>query len=1628
MIPRFSRVVLITRVRSAAYVALDKALLGGDLQSVIKYLQALQNFAMYISGYNKPTVLEIQGELSNAAAAIFLNIPMINCNRPTKIVFNEVEKSATLLGGSSYTLSRLPRGLGKYLALTGTPLHNADLWHLGLVNMDLDFDNESLRKMEQIFRHLPRFREISMVGSLPELKKLRDKMNRASLDGFEVIDHFDSLTQMDDQNKEVALISAAARHLVAKHANTLEDQKIGTGWEERLKLLESTGMLSTIENRFGTVWKYAIKPVMKQQLNQVPRYKGAPGEVVANVQNMQKFFEGNSFKEVIESLRNDSSEWAKTTLSKISKIDPRLGDLVLKQIDFASENDYVSCLLNEYKVAIEYMAPHAAGGKGFEGIDTTFNPRSPVKALLPVKNYVWNYPDAVRMALNNTHNCDPFVNTNFGETVRTFLNLRGIDILNPVTTMDVARDVLWRREKLEMDAKKHSESQRMLLTNSQAQIKYFKSREQEIEKFFSSPDVNKRINELTAKAFNRKLERQVETQRARAKSAQAFIRRDNLDKLRDTLIKQTITPKLKYDRYLPEYKSPLTFPLEIVNDPSAENPELMEKYKITERAKLYTKKRAFSPAKLKSYLKGSTHVYDLYDIELKEGAEKAEPLVDDHYFRGLDIVDDPSYDAHFIKPYREKLGMTGVEDQREKEFREKYLSDQKKLIMKRSPRLSQSQVDKMISNLRKTLFDYKQGTKNPFAIYEPHTAQKSVPFDSKAPLLHMNYMKTPHITALRNPLKSLSSILDIDPAKSDTLKGPLQSELNKGLSNSIEFHIDQMRIDEFVKQKVFNLIDFEGLTRRKGDSTFSRKTENPIINSMRASFTKLLRSECYKRSKAIVLEQQKRNFQSKKLAGKGRRIKRVEKDVQLVPSSVNLLEQPAQSSIKEGEQRSFPTKNIMGPLDNYLNANMNFDFYEREAPTILGNFSEKIICFFEDLYTKLRKENSKASSEQIGEIRRDLRKSKFWNGLKKDKFKLPTRRFRRIANKRRARLYQYLAAVAQIKNKITAKRSKPSRSTKKSAAPSEDIDQELKSPIDIPLEEGEKAEVKATEANSTAPVDSKKEEPKETAKKEEKPAKEETKQAKEAEVDKKATPAKQSGRLRRKNPKPMLPPLRLPGFPPIKTMSAKQREEYRIVAKNFEKYLEYEAKKRGNSTLFRKYFRTSRVLEGAINFSKATPDDIKEALEFIDKAFVDMINLQDYYQVRVQKKTLIRRTNPVSSRTSKKLTSRYLFKRYARRLKKTKQYITNPVDAGNSKQSPRLSLYVREMLQRMRSKASANIASTSQQTSVVMEMQRLATIQPDPSMSYQTQRTLIKAYRNIQASYAENKRDIAPGPVPLIFELEALNKRLKEGKESGIDDDFSTLKDILKTNIIDEKATPEQWIEQRVTEYFETLFQIREKIESKLSNQELYQFDIGFGKYFSPESVKEMLYGEIERDRSAISLISEIEKAKHAKDADVARYHHKPQLMAFTLKHRILNSVAFRKYRTLFMRIQQLLTSNTIMTPAQRKYLGWEVEIMKVHLERLFTEAQQPKSKFTVTEKNIVRPEYLQEEDIDKDERDSKMIEERMSSNTDFEDSIKSFNVKISQSLRTHPKDLTFNRNVSAEVSKLEERLKIYGF
>ena len=109
-------------------------------------------------GYNKPCIVEAEGDLYNSAAAIFYSMPWVNSSKPSRAVFNEASRNSTLLGGSSYVLSRMPLGLGKYLALTGLPIEGSDLQKLGLVSMNLELDDFTMQVMEKQMVHLPRFR------------------------------------------------------------------------------------------------------------------------------------------------------------------------------------------------------------------------------------------------------------------------------------------------------------------------------------------------------------------------------------------------------------------------------------------------------------------------------------------------------------------------------------------------------------------------------------------------------------------------------------------------------------------------------------------------------------------------------------------------------------------------------------------------------------------------------------------------------------------------------------------------------------------------------------------------------------------------------------------------------------------------------------------------------------------------------------------------------------------------------------------------------------------------------------------------------------------------------------------------------------------------------------------------------------------------------------------------------------------------------------------------------------------------------------------------------------------------------------------------------------------------------
>lgn len=82
--------------------------------------------AIYTARYNKPHIVELSGTLSNSGIGVFANMCFVSADRTLSLRFNEVDIGTPLLGGNSFLLSRLPKGVGEYIAFTGASLDYFD--------------------------------------------------------------------------------------------------------------------------------------------------------------------------------------------------------------------------------------------------------------------------------------------------------------------------------------------------------------------------------------------------------------------------------------------------------------------------------------------------------------------------------------------------------------------------------------------------------------------------------------------------------------------------------------------------------------------------------------------------------------------------------------------------------------------------------------------------------------------------------------------------------------------------------------------------------------------------------------------------------------------------------------------------------------------------------------------------------------------------------------------------------------------------------------------------------------------------------------------------------------------------------------------------------------------------------------------------------------------------------------------------------------------------------------------------------------------------------------------------------------------------------------------------------------
>lgn len=883
-----------TKVETA-YQAIEHALENNNPQEVVEYLQALQNFCSYIVSYNKPCILDFQGEVYNSAAASLLQMVHVNYNEGACAVFNEAKRGSTLLGGASYVLSRMPKGVGKYLALTGTPITGSDLFHLKLASLEINLDYETLKFIETEAAKYPRFRDAIVLGLLPPVKAMRMLRDDAIMTRqHERLAKELNARLQARENPSTALIELATKELLMDKAHMMELTTVANNWEKRLEDIKSYNILHTVENRLGFFDEFVLDLVKKNQDEQKGSIANDKGEICQNEGLIKSVFNTDNIDTVIKNLKKSKTAWAQKTLEKLENIDPNVANRILKQIDFATYNDYVSCLVNEYQVALDYFADVTS--VKFTDKHRQFNPTAPVKALLPIREYYRDFPDAVRCVMNNTPNSCPFVAQKLGETASLFLDLHGIDIINPVTTLDVAREVLWRRKSIQREIDLENEQRDDVLDNYELRANYLDERKDAIETVTSDPSFNQTVQEAIVEAFNKKLKVTKETLAHKFKGIQVLTRKNKLAKLRKSIIESQLAP-LATD--VLQKKTRTVYPMEIVEDPLAVNHYVNDKYFITQRADLLQTSLDASPVKIDEYMKGKINIADLVKVDLVDPNIKT--LVSDDYFRDYIYYPNRVYFQRYRKLFLDNLHRGNGEDPREVDFREKYIEEQTKEVMKhlqiKETHELRAEIEERLRNL---LFDYLAGKDSIYEYNDPHLAKKVELLNAQDAIdMHELTVEVRRELKLEpNFATQLEALTDIrlDSDKKDTLDMQDSSRDFEG------YILSNIKENPFLDDRLSFL--FESLPK------------NPIVSKFVVD------------SKHSLLASFKTNLR-KYSSTKGR---------------FNLFPE------LRGYNSDDASNRYMGQIDAFLKKNLTLDFFDMVASQAIADFSEKMLANLDSLF------------------------------------------------------------------------------------------------------------------------------------------------------------------------------------------------------------------------------------------------------------------------------------------------------------------------------------------------------------------------------------------------------------------------------------------------------------------------------------------------------------------------------------------------------------------------------------------------------------------------------------------------------------------------------------------------------
>ena len=964
----------------------------GETDKVIQYQKSVQECAVVLSSINKPTISQLKGQLSNIASTLFTSLPFVTAEKTTTIRFNESSKGITLTAGTSYFLSRMPYEIGVYLALTGKTLTQADIYSLNIASHKITIDEEFVDFVQDTLEIKHSFFDIKHITQGTEFKgnEMVSMTKKSFVPDLEK-ELYDRIA--DDENPRKVLTELTMEKKLKDYANSKE--KYLNAPDSKNYINNETGdmtmknQMAIVENRCGFFQDTIVTPAEQNSAVDFTHLQGLEGETYVNRTKILELFRGETQDDILENLEKDNSMFAHNLLEEIKLKSRRVLELNQELVRRAKDLDYISCLKNEVNVFARRLQDddlikqsHNPVYRDNESkiidmeeyfVDFEENQmfcEVPKNAPLPVKHYYQKYPDSVRYFLSERPNYDAKIQENSYDTLIQFMRLRGFDLHNATFTRDKVREALFK--DLKKKDLKFEQERRLteLIGDMKLSDKYFKERMNAIEEFFNeenSENTKDLVRNLIVKYYEDDFMGNVKRIDTVLKPAAKFIKKQHVRNMKHFQIESRFSvPLLKDEWKIRNHYYPL--PLEIVEDITDQPKELLEKYLVSQKAEHLQTTRRLTPEKYDMYLKGELGFKDAYDITLKEDAPEKisvnvnqmnegyleiDPWVKDRVVRNTQRNGPYMLEENFQKTFIEGMmetckknydisesNCTGLEEELKDYFFKYSLKGpdqfdwQVTQTLPRTEEVSQkifeSEADK----------HFNQATKSD---YEPQIQN----WDSNTETMGKTISKE----VVNKELEHIRSLVDInfDGYNGEKLNANLleDSKVNKSINKNttyIDFFKRNIAYDDYLEEMFGFLFELED--------------KDAFLDGFKLNCLKLVRNI---------------------IKGKSTEVLKEEHDVLKVglPVIIESMSDKVDNLINQHNS------SFMGQIDNFINKNVEYEYFRLISPHICLQFSYTLLKNLETVFSELFKvannnrENPKKLMEAVNDLlKQDLKSMK----------------------------------------------------------------------------------------------------------------------------------------------------------------------------------------------------------------------------------------------------------------------------------------------------------------------------------------------------------------------------------------------------------------------------------------------------------------------------------------------------------------------------------------------------------------------------------------------------------------------------------------------------------------------------